>query len=106
MGRRRRRRGQPAAALGGGGGAGQLPGTGRASSTSDAAATRGTSRRSRALQRLAAPARRCPAFSGGAGGNPGQAGGSSGGAAGAAIDGVSFVNVVSGSADIRGAQIN
>lgn len=45
--------------------------------------------------------------SNGAGGNGmGNVGGSSGGAAGRSIDGISFLNVVSGSADVRGPTAN
>lgn len=49
-------------------------------------------------------------FGGGAGGGPGLGGsngfGSFGGAAGTAVDGISYVTVAAGSADIRGATVN
>jgi hypothetical protein len=92
-------------AFGGGGGAGQLPGSGGSATggfpgspgTTDDGGDSGT-----------------PSSTAGDGGDPGQPGNTgafgfvftAGGAAGSAIDGVSFVNVVSGSADVRGATVN
>jgi hypothetical protein len=98
-------------ALPGGGGAGTVPGAAGAvagGDPPDTAAQPGTSEDGGEGGDAGA------GFAGGAGGDPGMAGENvsltgisrTGGAAGAAIDGVSFVNVVSGSADIRGGQIN
>jgi hypothetical protein len=90
---------------GGGGGAGQLPGAGGTSEDGNGAP--GTTE----AGGLGAD----PDASYGDGGGPGQdgqPGGTSfgspepGGSAGAAVDGISFVTVTSGSADVRGATIN
>jgi hypothetical protein len=89
----------------GGGGAGTLPGSAGEARGDGTAGTAGTSE-------AGGDGGEFFGFAG-AGGDPGQPGANglgffntNGGAAGAAIDGVSFVNVVSGSGDIRGSTIN
>lgn len=96
---------------GGGGGAGRLGGTGGSNGGGPAnSGTAGTDTAGGSGGSSAIGA------NGGTGGNPGASGssgiagnlsaGGSGGSAGAAIDGDSNINVVSGSADIQGSQIN
>jgi hypothetical protein len=96
----------PSITVGGGGAAGQLPGNGE--SGSQASGFRGTTDDG-------GDGAEVPFAFAGDGGDPGADGDGGvvfgfelggGGAAGAAIDGDSFINVVSGTADIRGDQIN
>lgn len=92
--------------VGGGGGAGNLVGLGRVGFQGTGA--NGTTE-------AGGEGAAVSVFEGGDGGDPGQPGTQAtllsfgfgtAGVAGAAIDGISFVNVVSGSADIRGPTIN
>ncbi len=92
-------------AWGGGGGAGQIPGSGGAGEGDLIPGPPGTTE---AGGDTVAPSGQSD---GGGPGLPGQSGTtpigtSTGGAAGAAIDGVSFVTVVSGAGDVRGPTIN
>jgi hypothetical protein len=102
------------AGFGGGGGAGQLPGAGGVGGTTGSPPI-SPENGSPGTTEAGGPGSD-ETFGGialaGDGGGPGQDGedasfgGFVGGTAGAAIDGVSFVNVLSGSADVRGGQIN
>lgn len=97
---------------GGGGGGGQVPGIVGANGASVAVTVAGTDGTTEAGGN---GTQVDVGGSGGDGGDPGNAGssgaagggfGGSGGAAGAAIDGVSYITVDSGSADVRGSTIN
>ncbi len=88
---------------GGGGGAGTLGGNGGATGSGDGDATAGSPGTATAGGAKGTDPN--PGANGGDGGDPGEAGDSawtSGGAAGKAIEGVAFVTVNSGTADIRG----
>lgn len=100
---------------GGGGGAGQLPGVGGGGTPNQTSSsgTNGTTEAGGAGGPIVSGG---PAINGGQGGGPGLHGENKnnsgvgpntvGGAAGNAVDGISFVTVVGGAGDIRGAEIN
>lgn len=84
----------------GGGGQGQIPGlAGDAIGPDDIAGTAGTTETPGLEGGVTAG-------DGGGAGEPGETGSTAGGAAGNAIDGITFVNVLTGYGDIRGPQVN